>query len=155
TCQVFVSDCDFSWRRDIPVKLTAIVIALGLSTAAHAAGRIERPNVPTDIEVDASFKPFFSGHAAGTQNYICEVVGGVFDWLPIGPQAPLFDEDLGQVATHFQSRNPWQSDAIQATWQHSQDTSAVWAVRVSGSTDSAYVAPGAIEWLKLQVMGAQ
>ncbi|HXT31334.1 MAG TPA: DUF3455 domain-containing protein, partial [Vicinamibacterales bacterium] len=44
---------------------------------------------------------------------------------------------------------------LRPTWQHSRDTSAVWAAAVETSSDSAYVAPGAIPWLKLRVMGAQ
>jgi hypothetical protein len=31
----------------------------------------------------------------------------------------------------------------------------VWAKAIETSTDAAYVAPGAIPWLKLQVVGAQ
>jgi hypothetical protein len=40
-------------------------------------------------------------------------------------------------------------------WQRSRDTSAVWAVAIAASSDPAFVAPGAIPWLKLQVVGAQ
>ena len=46
------------------------------------------------------------------------------------------------------------NNAIQATWQDSGDTSAVWAKRRDGSMDAAYVAPDAIEWLLLDVTGA-
>jgi hypothetical protein len=42
-----------------------------------------------------------------------------------------------------------------ATWQHSRDTSTVWAVAIASSSDSIFVAPGAIPWLLLQVVGAQ
>jgi hypothetical protein len=103
------------------------------------------------------FKPFFAGHAVGTQNFICApaaTASGV-DWLFIGPQATVFDGDASQTVTHFQSKNPFQDGAIQATWQHSRDTSAVWAVKMFGSTDPNYVATGAIEWLLLDVTGAQ
>jgi hypothetical protein len=57
------------------------------------------------------------------------------------------------VTTHFQSKNPYRADALQATWQHSRDTSAVWAKKVAGSSDAAYVSPDAIEWLLLEVSG--
>ena len=62
---------------------------------------------------------------------------------------------MQQTGTHYQSRNPIQDNAIQATWQDSADTSAVWAKRRDGSMDAAYVAPNAIEWLLLDVTGQQ
>jgi len=132
-------------------------VVLALSAALHADGRISAPAVPSDIQVDAGYTPFFRGHAVGTQNYICAPAAtqsGV-DWLMIGPQATLFDDDLDQVATHFQSTNVYHGNAIEATWQHSRDTSAVWATKVKGSKDSAYVDPDAIEWLLLRVSGTQ
>ena len=96
-------------------------------------------------------------NAVGTQNFICAPAAtatGV-DWFFIGPQATLFDADGKQIATHFLSKNPYQSDALHATWQHSGDTSAVWAKKLRGSTDPAFVAPDAIEWLLLEMTGAQ
>jgi hypothetical protein len=97
------------------------------------------------------------GHAIGTQNYICAPAPtpSGMDWLPIGPQATIYDDDAGQMLTHFQSRNPFEANAIAVTWQHSKDTSMVWAKRLSGSLDPAFVAPGAVEWLLLEVSGAQ
>ena len=125
----------------------------------HAAGveRIPRPAVPTNLEVSLDYKLFLKVHAVGTQNYICAPAAtatGV-DWLFIGPQATLFNDSLQQTGTHYQSRNPQRNNAIQATWQDSGDTSAVWATRRDGSLDANYVAPGAIEWLLLDVSGAQ
>src|SRR5262249_52432884 len=100
----------------------------------------------------SAFQPFMKAHAVGTQNYICApaAVPSGFDWLFIGPQATLFDDDLSQSLTHFQSRNIVQ-DAIQATWQHSRDSSVVWAVKHAG----AIVTPTAIEWLLLDVTRAE
>jgi hypothetical protein len=135
-----------------------VVVALGAAvhTAELDGERIPRPAVPGNLEVGTEYQLFFKGHAVGTQNYICApapTASGV-DWLFIGPQATLFDENLEQVTTHFQSRNPDKANAIQATWQHSRDSSAVWATRRDGSTDPQYVAPTAIEWLILDVSGA-
>ncbi len=137
-------------------KLRSGVLAIILSMGAggvQAADQIVRPVVPSDLELSSAYKLFFAGHAVGTQNYICApaaVPAGV-DWLFIGPQATVFDATGEQILTHFQSRNPLPPDALQATWQHSRDTSAVWAKRLRGSTDPAYVAPDAIEWLLLEV----
>ncbi|HEU4689950.1 MAG TPA: DUF3455 domain-containing protein, partial [Vicinamibacterales bacterium] len=72
-----------------------------------------------------------------------------------GPQATLFNRGFEQITTHFQSKNPYKGDALHATWQHSKDTSAVWATKLRGSTDPDYVAPDAIEWLLLEVTGTQ
>jgi hypothetical protein len=77
------------------------------------------------------------------------------EWFFIGPQATVFDEYGQQITTHFLSRNPLQPDVLHATWQHSRDTSAVWAKKLRGSTDAAYVAPDAIEWLLLEMTFAQ
>jgi hypothetical protein len=135
-------------------------LTIAMSGALQAAEAITPPAVPTEIEVPAGSTPFLVGHAVGTQNFICAPAGtptGV-DWLFIGPQATIFDREGEQILTHYQSKNPYEDDpiqAIQATWQHSRDTSAVWAVKFRGSTDPTYVAPGAIEWLRLDVTGAE
>jgi hypothetical protein len=130
-------------------------VAVTLGGVMQAQEKIPRPVVPTNLEVSSDYKLFLKVHAVGTQNYICIAAatptGG--DWLFIGPQATLFNDSLLQYGTHFQSRNPQKNNAIQATWQHSGDTSAVWATRRDGSMDPLYVAPGAIEWLLLDVTG--
>ena len=137
--------------------MKSILVAVAVAAAGgalQAAEKIARPDVPTNIEVGTEFKLFARGHAIGTQNFICApTAGGTgVEWRFIGPQATLF-EDGFQNATHFHSMNPSRNNEIQATWQDSKDTSAVWATRFDGSLDPAYVAPGAIEWLKLEVSG--
>jgi Protein of unknown function (DUF3455) len=142
-----------SWKRT--VLLATATVALGAT--AHGADRIVPPAVPVDIEVPAGFKPFFVSRAVGTQNFICapaNTATGV-DWLFIGPQATGFDAEYEQILTHFQSKNPLRANALHATWQHSRDTSTVWATRVNGSLDPNFVAPGAIEWLLLERSGSQ
>jgi hypothetical protein len=59
------------------------------------------------------------------------------------------------MITHFLSPNPDQNGTPRATWQHSGDTSAVWAIAVKTSDDAAFVAPGAIPWLLLDVVGQE
>jgi Protein of unknown function (DUF3455) len=132
----------------------AFVLTLALTQTAQATDWIWRPHVPKDIEVDAGYRPFLAGHAIGTQNYICSVTPTGLKWVFIGPQATLFSAFFQQqTLTHFHSKNPFQADAIQATWQSSRDSSAVWAKKFTGSTDPAFVSPDAIEWLKLEVTG--
>jgi hypothetical protein len=134
------------------VSALMLVVVGALPRQARAADRITPPSVPAAIAVADAYTPFLMGHAVGTQNYICVSSGGVLKWLFIGPQATVFDGDGEQILTHFLSTNPFQ-DVIHATWQHSRDTSAVWAKKLSGSLDPAYVEPGAIEWLLLGSTG--
>lgn len=143
-----------SWKTYVCLVLTIGGVA---AATPHAAESIVAPAVPAGLDVSAPYKPYLRAHAFGTQNYICAPAATVsgFDWLFIGPQATLFDADLQQSLMHFQSGNASQGDAIQATWQSSRDSSAVWATRHSGSTDPLYVAPDAIEWLLLDVKGMQ
>ena len=76
----------------------------------------------------------------------------------------MFKDNYKQVITHFFSPNPFEvntnpgvvaADMIRATWQDSRDTSTVWAKTNQSSSDSAFVEPGAIAWLLLEVVGAQ
>ncbi len=142
------------------LPLTLILTTALVGNVAAAPGpdqrtRVERPDVPTNLEVDEEFRPYLLAHADGTQNYICLASGAGVAWTFLGPQATLFDGDLDQVMTHYLSPNPQEAGTARATWRHSRDTSTVWAVAVETSSDPAYVAPGAIPWLKLRVTGAQ
>ena len=130
----------------------ALAVALTISPPqpAHAGGVVPPP-APSNIQVAAGNKAFLEGHAVGTQNYICLPTG----WTLFGPQATLFDDHDEQVITHFLSPNPVENGTPRATWQHSRDTSAVWAMMIASSSDPGFVAPGAIPWLRLQVVGAQ
>ena len=103
------------------------------------------------------YRAFLEGHAVGTQNYICLPSAASFAWTFFGPQATLFDDDDQQVTTHFLSANPFEGGLPRATWQHSRDTSSVWAMATPATTssDPRFVAPGAIPWLLLQVVGEQ
>ena len=141
------------WKRTALVAATTV--ALG-GAARRPRVTISPPPCPRTSR-SGGFEPFLVRHAYGTQNYICvpaaTPTGG--DWLFLGPQATLFKDDGQQDLTHFLSKNPFKGDALHATWQHSGDTSAVWATKFQGSTDAAYVAPDAIEWLLLEMTGAQ
>jgi hypothetical protein len=70
-----------------------------------------------------------------------------------GPQATLFNDDGMQIITHFLSPNPDEGGMVRATWQHSRDTSTVWAKRIVSSSDPAFVESEAIPWLLLEVVG--
>jgi len=137
------------------ILATALVVATTAASHAAANGQITPPAVPANLQVPAEYKPFLIAQAIGTQNYICLPSGPGFAWTFFGPQATLFGDDLDQVMTHYLSPNPVEAGTPRATWRHSRDSSTVWAVAVESSTDPDFVAPGAIPWLKLQVVGAQ
>jgi hypothetical protein len=147
---------------------TALAVAFTASSPQPArANHITPPPVPANLEVPAGHKAFFASHAVGTQNYICLPCPNVitpeamcptsgFAWAFFGPQATLFDDDEKQLTTHFLSPNPFEINTpARPAWQHSKDTSAIWAMLIDSSTDPAFVAPGAIPWLLLRVVGAE
>ena len=142
------------------VCATALAVALSLSLAQLAhAHQVTPPRVPADIEVQPGNKAFLVGHATGTQNYICLPAGTGFAFALFTPEATLFSHDQ-QVITHHNSPNnnpfdPSDKGVIRATWEDSRDTSTVWAAVVQPSSDPNFVAPGAIPWVLLKVVGAQ
>ena len=141
--------------------ICATVLGAGspAASAQQASGPKTPPVVPGDIEVDAAYAVFFKAHAAGTQNYMCVPTATGVAWKFFAPQATLFQtfkDELGQqVATHFLSANPDESGTARATWQHSIDSSRVWAKLYKFSTDANYVQPGAIPWFLLTVVGQE
>jgi hypothetical protein len=142
------------------VRLTCFSLVFGLQSMVALAGAqsIEVPAVPTDIQAPAGQEVFFSGHAIGTQNFICLATSAGVTWRFTGPQATLFvaaDGDVSQITTHFLSGNPGEHGLPRPAWQHSSDTSAVWGRLRASSNRPDYVAPGAIPWLLLEVAGAR
>jgi hypothetical protein len=136
----------------------ATVLAAALASLLPQQAYAQRetpPPVPDLIQVAVGQRLFLAGHAYGTQNYICLPSGAGFAWTLFGPQATLFHNDALQVMTHFLSANPDEAGTLRATWQHSVDSSAVWARAIATSSDSGFVAPGAIPWLLLEVVGAE
>lgn len=144
-------------RTTLILSLATVLFVPVAIELAHAAGSddVIAPQVPSDLQPPAGQLPFLIGHASGTQNYSCLPSGAGYAWTLFGPQATLFDGGDEQIVTHFLSANPAENGALRATWQHSRDTSTVWAFATGISTDANYVAPGAIPWLLLHVSGAQ
>jgi hypothetical protein len=135
--------------------VSALGMAFALTAQAHGSGhgnRIEPPAVPADLEVEEGNEAFLVGHATGTQNYVCLPTATGFAWSLFTPEATLFDDRGQQITTHFFSPNPVEGGlVVRAAWQHSRDTSTVWAQATKVSTDAQFVAPGAIPWLLLNV----
>ena len=133
--------------------LAAATLAVQPFTVAEAGHYPDPPQVPTELEAPEGSRLFLTLHAVGTQNYVCLAAGQ--PWTFVGPQATIFDEDREQKATHYLSPNPDEGGTARATWQHSRDTSAVWARAIASSTDPAFVKPGAVAWLLLEVVGRE
>jgi uncharacterized protein DUF3455 len=134
----------------------AMALMVGLPAPAHA-DRVTPPAVPGNIQVTGG-TPFLVGHGVGTQNYVCLPSGAGFNFVLFTPQATLFGDNEKQIITHYFSPNPDEGGRIRATWQDSHDTSTVWAFATdtaTNSTDPDFVQPGAVAWLKLQVVGSQ
>ncbi len=140
----------------LTTQLAALAGALLVSsgTPVHA-NDIPRPAVPADLDPADDSRAYLVGYAIGTQDYVCLPNGSGLAWVQYWPQATLFSDDGGQIATHFLSPNPDEHGTPRATWQHSRNTSAVWAKQYKISTDSDYVEPGAIPWLLLEVVGTE
>jgi Protein of unknown function (DUF3455) len=142
-------------RRSSFIFIIVLVSALAMAAPHAAAPVIIVPPVPENLVPPAGNTAYLIGHARGTQNYLCLPKGDGWAWTLFGPQATLFDDNGNQQITHFLSANPVEGGLLRATWQHSGDTSVAWAGMIKSSTDSNFVAPGAIPWFLLQVFGAQ
>jgi hypothetical protein len=142
------------WTYVIAAVTATCLTLLPPELRAHDAAS---SSVPAGLEVPSGHRPFLLGHATGTQNYVClpSSSGPPFAWTQYGPDATLFNDFRTQVVTHFLSPNPDEGGTARATWQHSRDSSRVWAMAVASSTDPRFVEPGAIPWLLLQVVGTE
>ena len=130
--------------------ILAAAIAIPRPARAERSEPIVPPAVPDGLELSPQeYTPFLVAHAVGTQGYVCVKVGTAYSWVPYGPQATLFNESGEQVLTHFLSPRPY-DQLLNATWQHSRDSSAVWAQVLKPSDDPNFVAPDAIPWLLLE-----
>ena len=154
----------------------AMAITASLPPLAHA-DRVTPPSVPASIKVLEGNKAFLVGHATGTQNYVCapsatSATGVAYSLFT--PEATLFSNDFEQIITHFFSPNAFEKNTnpavvaagpIRATWQHSRDSSTVWAkvdqnpdgtsATATDSTDPDFVKKGAVAWLRLKAVGVQ
>jgi hypothetical protein len=147
-------DIRVTHRSSFAGVLVVLALALPVAALAQHGGRIDVPDVPSNLAMDQGHVPYLQTRAYGTQNYICLPGAVGVAWKLFGPQATLYPPSAPiQIATHFLSPNPDEQGTPRATWQHSHDGSAVWAKAIQTSTDPEYVAPGAIAWLKLEVVG--
>jgi hypothetical protein len=147
-----------SYFRDV---MTAGAVALALVPAGALRAQTVSA-VPSAIQVPEGNIAYLKSSATGTQNYTCVPSVSGYVWKFTGPQATVFvtlkwlnSEIRQQIATHYLSPNPSEGGMARVTWQGSLDTSAVWGSAIASSSDPAFVAPGAVPWLLVQIVGAQ
>ena len=162
---------DQTTRRFLPgacASALAMALTVSLSQPAFASQVTPPTDVPPEIQVEAGNIAFLVGHARGTQNYVCKPSGAApsgVAYVLFTPEATLFNDDNGQIITHFFSPNTDPLDpntnpavvadgAIRAAWVHSRDNSTVWA-KVHQPVGAATVDKDAIDWLLLDVVGAE
>lgn len=142
--------------------------AFGLSTWA-VAQKPESTATPAGIAPPAGNRVFLTGHAVGTQGYVCLPASSGASWTVNGsrPEAELFsDPDHHNVPGihHFLSPNanpnqyaPRSQPFGNPTWESTLDGSKVWAQTlraIPAGTDSCPHA-GAIGCLLLQAVGSE
>jgi len=161
------------------LALTIALVGLTVTGTASAQnadpGNLRPPAVPDNLKIEPGNKVFLVGRAVGTQNYVCKASGSGFKFVLFTPQATLFGaNDDRQLIHHFFSPNPFETNTdptvvtpalgdpglIRATWQHSRDSSRVWAFATPATTatdltDPGFVEKGAVAWLTLTVSGTQ
>ncbi len=146
-------------NRLLSAGLMALTLMSSTAGAQPAPGaRLEVPPVPPNLDVPAGHVAYLATRAFGTQNYVCLPSASGPAWKFLGPQATLYRPAHGdrhrQVTTHFLAANPAEGGVARPSWQHSLDSSHVWGRAVAASSDAAYVEPGAIPWLLVEVVGA-
>ena len=137
-------------RSLFAIGVFVLALALPVAASAQRNGGIDVPAVPSNLTVEEGNEPYLQTRAYGTQNYFCLPSGA---WKLFGPQATLYPGNVPfQIATHFLSPNPEEPGTpARATWQHSHDGSAVWAIKTAESSD--YAVAGAIPWFLLKKAG--
>ena len=166
------------------LAIVAVAAAMGSQALASSKGEstasspqkatsrdITPPPLPAGMApVPAGNKLFLGTHGVGTQNYVCRPSGAGVAYVLFTPQATLFDEDGGQVITHYfspnLSTNPSEPNtdpkvvaggAIRVTWQD-RDSSIIWAKLHQSGLDgngAVTVDPSAVAWLLLDEVGVQ
>ena len=140
----------------IAAMFTTLVFILAISApAGFAQAPTALPAVPDAIQVPAGNQLFLVRHAVGTQDYVCLPSGSEFKFVLVTPRATLFDDDEQKAGTHYFSPNPFEGGTTRVTWEDLADTDTVWGQAIQTSTDTDFVAPGAIGWLLLKVVGAE
>jgi hypothetical protein len=157
-------------------SLFVVIPLLGcvLAAAAHAGAQgITAPTTPSAITPPAGNSAFLSGHAVGTQGYVClptSTGASTASWTvnAARPEATLFVNSFDlyvEVVTHFLSPNTNPNESAlkplpfgSPTWQSSFDNSKVWGrplASIPAGSDTSCPNTGSIACLLLQSVGSE
>jgi hypothetical protein len=140
---------------DVAVVTLFVIAAFAIVLPEVArADEITPPDVPGDLRVPDGNRVFLVGRAFGTQDYVClpsSTAASGFAYTLFTPEATLLDDDDKQIIKHYFAPNPDESSVVRAAWQHSRDTSIVFAKLFRDPVP----VPGAIPWLLLERAGKQ
>ena len=153
---------------------TALAVAFTVSLPQLAdADHVTPPPVPANIQVPAGNKAFLEGHAVGTQNYICLPCPNPTTprCVPTSPASPGYSSRRRPPCstTMIGKSSPTSSAPTRLRITQSRSWPPDDSRHVAGlaghehrlghddqsSSDPAFVAPGAIAWLLLEVVGAE
>ena len=119
----------------------AVAFTVALPQPAHAAKSHRHPCPPTFRCQRGTRRSSWVTPSAPRTTSACRAPGPGFAWILFTPEATLFkfDDNTKQLITHYFSPNlnpiqPEEKDGtIRATWQHSRDTSTVWAKAIGSA----------------------
>jgi hypothetical protein len=160
------------WQLSTSV-VAILVLAFALCIAPTASAQhVTAPTTPAAITPPSGNKAFLSGHAVGTQGYVCLPTATGASWTVNAsrPEATLYytfpyDGVSVQILTHFLSPdvspNQFAPNPVpfgSPTWQSSFDSSAVWGSKltsIAAGSDANCPNSGSIPCLLLQSIGSQ
>ena len=144
---------------NVAVMTLSVVAACAIVLPKSArADEITPPDVPDVLKPPAGNKLYLVGHAFGTQDYVClpsATAPSGFAYALFTPEATLLDGDDEQIIKHYFAPNPDEKNVVRAAWQHSRDSSIVFAKLFGKPFVDPPVAPGAIAWLLLEKAGVE
>jgi len=124
------------------VVVAALALSALLPGLAYAAMPPPPPVIPPEIApvaVTDGSVPFLLGHGIGTQNYTCQLVGGVFAFTFVAPVATLYDDKGKQIISHF-------AGPTGVTWQATDGSTVVGSTVAKGTPIGG---ESAIPWVRL------
>ena len=151
-------------------SLLVALLVLGSAVSYAATRKIMPPTTPANITPPAGNSAFVTGHAEGTQGYVCLPTSTGDSWTVNGsrPEAILSASSSGKhfEITHFLSPNTNPNEQApnplpfgSPTWRSSLDGSVVWAKAltppVASGSDPSCPNSGAIPCLLLQTIGSK
>ena len=144
-------------HRGAVALAVAFTVSLPLPAHADQGGHITPPPVPDKIQVAEGSRRSSWVMPRHPELHL-PALGRRLRLDLFTPEATLFERPFRQAAHHplLQPQPGRRTTPIRATWQHSRDTSTVWAKVVDSTAQlhrPRFVAAGAIPWVLLEEVG--